>query len=51
MERVVPWVRLIAVIETLCPTSGRVDRQLTGMSKLLRMVLLPLWCGFSDVAL
>ena len=37
MERVVPWTRLIAVIEPLYPTSGRVGRQPIGVSNMLRM--------------
>ena len=37
MERVVPWARLIAVIEPLYPTSGRVGRQPIGVPRMLRM--------------
>jgi IS5 family transposase len=37
MERVVPWVRLIAVIEPLYPGSGRVGRQPIGVPRMLRM--------------
>ena len=51
MERVVPWVRLIAVIEPLYPTSGRVGRQPTGVPKMLRMYLLQQWYGLADEAL
>jgi transposase, IS5 family len=51
MERVVPWARLIAVVEPLYPTSGRVGRQPMGMSKMLRMYLLQQWYGLADEAL
>ncbi|MFZ3119437.1 MAG: IS5 family transposase [Variovorax sp.] len=51
MERVVPWARLIGVIEPLYPTSGRVGRQPTGVPKMLRMYLLQQWYGLSDEAL
>jgi hypothetical protein len=37
MERVVPWARLIGVIEPLYPTSGRVGRQPIGVPRMLRM--------------
>lgn len=51
MERVVPWARLIAVIEPLYPTSGRVGRQPVGVAKMLRMYLLQQWYGLADEAL
>ena len=51
MERVVPWARLIAVIEPLYPTSGRVGRQPMGVPKMLRMYLLQHWYGLADEAL
>jgi IS5 family transposase len=51
MERVVPWSRLVAVIEPLYPTSGRVGRQPMGVSKMLRMYLLQQWYGLADEAL
>jgi IS5 family transposase len=51
MERVVPWAKLIAVIEPLYPTSGRVGRQPTGVAKMLRMYLLQQWYGLADEAL
>ena len=51
MERVVPWARLIAVIEPLYPTSGRVGRQPMGVSKMLRMYLLQQGYGLADEAL
>jgi IS5 family transposase len=51
MERVVPWARLMAVIEPLYPTSGRVGRQPMGVPKMLRMYLLQQWYGLADEAL
>ena len=51
MERVVPWSRLIAVIEPLYPTSGRVGRQPVGVSRMLRMYCLQQWYGLADEAL
>jgi IS5 family transposase len=51
MERVVPWQRLIAVIEPLYPSSGRVGRQPVGVAKMLRMYLLQQWYGLADEAL
>jgi IS5 family transposase len=51
MERVVPWARLIAVIEPLYPTSSRVGRQPMGVPKMLRMYLLQQWYGLADEAL
>jgi transposase, IS5 family len=51
MERIVPWARLIAVIEPLYPTSGRVGRQPIGISRMLRMYCLQQWYGLADEAL
>lgn len=51
MERVVPWTRLIAVIEPLYPTSGRVGRQPMGVPRMLRMYCLQQWHGLVDEAL
>lgn len=51
MERVVPWSRLIAVIEPLYPSTGRVGRQPMGVPKMLRMYLLQQWYGLADEAL
>src|SRR5665213_481714 len=51
MERIVPWARLIAVIEPLYPTSGRVGRQPIGASRMLRMYCLQQWYGLADEAL
>ena len=51
MERVVPWSRLVAVIEPLYPTSGRVGRQPIGVPRMLRMYCLQQWYGLADEAL
>jgi IS5 family transposase len=51
MERVVPWSRLIAVIEPLYPKSGRVGRQPIGVPRMLRMYCLQQWYGLADEAL
>lgn len=51
MERIVPWARLIGVIEPLYPKSGRVGRQPIGVPKLLRMYCLQQWYGLADEAL
>jgi IS5 family transposase len=51
MERIVPWMRLIGVIEPLYPTSGRVGRQPIGVAKMLRMYCLQQWYGLADEAL
>ena len=51
MERIVPWARLIGVIEPLYPTSGRVGRQPIGAPKMLRMYCLQQWYGLADEAL
>ena len=51
MERVVPWARLVAVIEPLYPTSGRVGRQPIGVARMLRMYCLQQWYGLADEAL
>jgi IS5 family transposase len=51
MERVVPWGKLIAVIEPASPTSGRVGRQPMGVPKMLHMYLLQQWYGLADEAL
>ena len=51
MERIVPWSRLIGVIEPLYPTSGRVGRQPIGVPKMLRMYCLQQWYGLADEAL
>jgi transposase, IS5 family len=51
MEHIVPWPRLIAVIEPLYPKSGRVGRQPIGVPRMLRMYCLQQWYGLADEAL
>ena len=51
MERIVPWPRLLAVIEPLYPKSGRVGRPPIGAQKMLRMYCLQQWYGLADEAL
>ena len=51
MERIVPWPRLIAVIEPLYPKSGRVGRPPIGVAKMLRLYCLQQWYGLADEAL
>ena len=51
MERIVPWARLIAVIEPLYPSSGRVGRQPIGVTTMLRMYCLQQRYGVADEAL
>jgi transposase, IS5 family len=51
MECVVPWLKLMAVIEPLYPKSGRVGRPPIGISKMLRMYCLQQWYGLADAAL
>jgi transposase, IS5 family len=51
MERVVPWAQLVAVIEPLYPTSGRVGRQPVGVARMLRMYCLQQGYGLADEAL
>lgn len=51
MERLVPWTRLLAVIEPLYPKSGRVGRPPIGATRMLRMYCLQQWYGLADEAL
>jgi IS5 family transposase len=51
MDRIVPWARLIAIIEPLYPTSGRVGRPPIGVKRMLRMYFLQQWYGLGDEAL
>ena len=51
MDRIVPWSRLIAVIEPLYPKRGRVGRQPIGIPKMLRMYCCQQWYGLADEAL
>jgi len=51
MDRVVPWQRLIALIEPHYPRSGRVGRPPIGVPRMLRMYFLQQWYSLSDEGL
>ncbi len=51
MEQIVPWARLIALIEPKYPSAGRVGRPPVGVARMLRMYCLQLWFGLADEAL
>jgi len=51
MERIVPWSRLMTVVEPMYPKSGRVGRPPIGVPKMLRMYCLQQWYGLADEAL
>jgi transposase, IS5 family len=50
MELVVPWSRLIAVIEPHYPKSGKRGRPPLGIELMLRMYFIQQWYGLADVA-
>ena len=50
MGDVVPWSRLIAVIEPHYPTSGKRGRPPIGIERMLRMYFIQQWYGLADVA-
>src|ERR1700710_2484939 len=50
MERVVPWARLVALIEPHYP-SGRRGRPPVGIERMLRVYFLQQWYGLADEAL
>ena len=50
MEQVVPWSRLIAVIEPHYPKSGKRGRPPIGIERMLRMYFIQQWYGLTDVA-
>jgi IS5 family transposase len=50
MEQVVPWERLIAVVEPHYPKSGRRGRPPIGIERMLRMYFIQQWYGLADVA-
>jgi IS5 family transposase len=50
MERVVPWARLVAIIEPHYPT-GRRGRPPIGIERMLRIYFLQQWYGLADEAL
>lgn len=50
MEQVVPWSRLIAVVEPHYPKSGKRGRPPIGIERMLRMYFIQQWYGLADVA-
>jgi IS5 family transposase len=50
MEQVVPWTRLLEVIEPHYPKSGRRGRPPIGLEKMLRMYFVQQWYGLADEA-
>lgn len=50
MEQVVPWSRLIEVIEPYYPQSGKRGRQPIGLERMLRMYFVQQWYGLADEA-
>lgn len=50
MEHVVPWARLIEVIEPFYPKSGRRGRPPIGLERMLRMYFLQQWYALADEA-
>lgn len=50
MERAVPWVRLMAVIEPYYPKAGRRGRPPSGLERMLRMYFVQQWYGLADEA-
>ena len=50
MQTVVPWARLIAVIEPHYQKSGKRGRQPIGIERMLRMYFIQQWYGLADEA-
>jgi transposase, IS5 family len=50
MERVVPWSRLVEVIEPHYPKSGKRGRPPIGIGRMLRMYFVQQWYGLADEA-
>lgn len=50
MQVVVPWKRLIAVVEPYYPKSGKRGRPPIGIDRMLRMYFIQQWYGLADVA-
>ena len=50
MEQVVPWARLIEVIEPHYPKSGKRGRPPLGLERMLRMYFVQQWYGLADEA-
>ena len=50
MEQVVPWSRLMEVIEPYYPKSGKRGRPPMGLERMLRMYFVQQWYGLADEA-
>ena len=50
MEQVVPWSRLISIIEPHSPKGGQRGRPPIGIERMLRMYFIQQWYGLADVA-
>jgi len=50
MEQVVPWARLMEVIEPCYPKSGKRGRPPIGLERMLRMYFVQQWYGLADEA-
>lgn len=50
MEQVVPWTRLMEVIEPYYPRSGKRGRPPIGLERMLRMYFVQQWYGLADEA-
>ena len=50
MELVVPWIRLMEVIEPHYPRSGKRGRPPIGLERMLRMYFIQQWYGLADEA-
>src|ERR1700733_4330446 len=50
MEQVVPWARLMEVIEPYYPKSGKRGRPPIGLERMLRMYFIQQWYGLADEA-
>jgi IS5 family transposase len=50
MEQVVPWARLVEVIEPHYPKSGKRGRPPIGVERMLRMYFVQQWYGLADEA-
>ena len=50
MEQVVPWARLIEVIEPCYPRIGKRGRRPIGLERRLRMFFVQQWYGLADEA-
>jgi IS5 family transposase len=50
MEQVVPWSRLIAIVEPHYPKSGKRGRPPIGIERMLRMYFVQQWYGLANVA-